>query len=193
MKKVGFFGGTFDPVHFGHINLALQLLELAGLDEVLFCPAARSPFKDQSPTVSAKDRMAMTQLAIQDIPVFKISALEIERPGPSYTIDTLRLLKKEDIDLYLLLSEDALESFHLWKEFEKIVKIARPLIGSRGNMRPNIAPSPVHDILEEGLITTRRFEISSTEIREKLKKGLYCGHLIPAKVLSYIKKNNLYS
>lgn len=197
MRKIGFFGGTFDPIHFGHINLAIELFEIHGLDEVIVCPAARSPFKkSQASIASMQHRMAMTQLAILDIPAFRLSCDELERPGISYTIDTLRVIKENlgaQDQLYILLSEDAVESFHLWKNFEEILRVARPLIGSRGGGKPHIPPSPVREKLLKGLTPTTQLEISSTEIRRRLKKGLYCGHLVPAKVLDYIGKMQLYS
>jgi len=195
MKKIGFFGGTFDPVHFGHINLALQLFESHGLDEVLFCPVARSPFKEEMPpAASPNDRAAMTQLAIEDIGFFRLSRIELERPGLSYTIDTLRALHSvyRNDRLYLLLSEDSLRCFHLWKECEEIVKLAQPLVGSRGQAEEKIPASPVSKALRKGLTPTSRLEISSTQIRERLKNGLYCDHLVPLKVLDYIEKHHLY-
>jgi nicotinate-nucleotide adenylyltransferase len=196
MKKIGFFGGTFDPIHFGHINLAIQLFEKHRLDEVLFCPAARSPFKeDRPPGASPGDRMAMAELAIADIGAFRICKIELERPGLSYTVDTLRALKERfdpAVHWYILLSGDTLAGFHRWKESEEIVRLATPIVGSRGGAQQKIPRSPVRDALRKGLTETDQFEVSSTQIRDRLKKKLYCGHLLPAKVLDYIEKNNLY-
>jgi nicotinate-nucleotide adenylyltransferase len=196
MKKVGFFGGTFDPIHFGHINLALQLMEIHQLDEIIICPATRSPFKGHlSPSASIRHRVAMAKLAIQDIAEFRLSSIEAEKPGISYTIDTLRVLSQqfdEKIKLYLLLSTDALASFHHWKDPEAIVALAAPLIGSRRDGLPQIPPSPVKKALQQGLTPTMQMEISSTQIRDRLKKGLYCGHLVNARVLNYIEKESLY-
>jgi len=196
MKKTGFFGGTFDPIHFGHINLAIQLAEIHALDEVLFCPAGRSPFKASRPPLAfAEDRIMMVKLAIQEIDAFRVSSIEIQRKGLSYTIDTLRALKesyKPQTQWYILLSEDSLSCFHLWKEPEEIIRMAWPLIGSRSSVRPEIPPSPVREALLEGLTETKQYEISSTDIRDRLKKGLYCGHLVPSKVLEYIAQRRLY-
>ena len=105
MKKIGFFGGSFDPIHFGHIRLAIDLMEEHKLGEVLFCPAYCSPFKlDNPPVANAEHRLNMLQLALKEVPQFKICTLEIERQGPSYTIDTLKKLKKQGVQLHLLLS-----------------------------------------------------------------------------------------
>lgn len=170
--KIGLFGGTFDPIHFGHINLAVQLFEAHGLNELLFCPAWRSPFKEAS-TASGEARKAMVQLAIEEIPHFKLLCFELDRPGVSYTIDTLRFLsaKHPGAELYLLLSQESFQEFPRWKEHAEILRLVKPLVGPRG----------------------AAFEISSTQVRERLKKGLYCGHLIPAKSLDYIHQHHLYS
>lgn len=168
MKKIGFFGGSFDPIHFGHISLAIHLLEKYSLEQILFCPAAVSPFKtDKPPRASDKHRIEMLKLAL-DLPQFKISTLEIDRGGTSFTIDTIRSLGKEN-ELHLLLSDEAAKNLEEWKEAEELKKLAPPLIGPR----------------------TR--EISSTNIRERLQKKLYCGHLVPLKALDYIQANELYS
>ena len=196
MKKIGFFGGTFDPIHFGHINLAIQLCEIHALDQVIFCPAGRSPFKaSQAPFASPQNRIAMVKAVIEEIDLFRLSAIEIQRPGLSYTVDTLRALKESygvESRWYILLSEDSLSSFHRWKEPEEIIRMAWPLIGSRSVSRSEIPPSPVREALLGGLTETAQFEISSTEIRDRLKKGLYCGHLVPSKVLEYIVQHSLY-
>lgn len=168
MKKVGFLGGSFDPIHFGHISLAIQALEENQLDEILFCPAFCSPFKrDKPPMASSEHRLAMLKLALE-IPQFKITTLELEREGPSYTIDTIRALQKNNMKMRLILSDETASQLSQWRETEALIRLAPPLIGHR----------------ERG--------ISSTEIRERLKKGLYCGHLMPAKALSYIQKQELY-
>ncbi len=168
MKKVGFFGGSFDPIHFGHISLAVYLLEKYNLDQILFCPAAVSPFKtDAPPYSSGKHRVEMLKLAL-DVPQFKISTLELDRGGTSFTIDTIRALSKE-YELNLLLSDEAADGLVHWKDTEALQKMAPPLIGPRSR------------------------EISSTEIRKRLLKKLYCGHLVPGKALDYIQANQLYS
>jgi len=200
MKKIGFFGGTFDPIHFGHINLALQLMEKHRLDEILFCIAARSPFKkDRSPVADADHRLSMTRIAIRPIPAFRVCTIELERSGVSYTVDTLAELRasydrrKERVQLYILLSDDVLNNFHLWKNPQEIVHMARPLVGLRTPCPGSIPSSPVKEALIKGITPTARLEISSTQVRNRLKKELYCGHLVPLKALDYIDKHRLYS
>jgi nicotinate-nucleotide adenylyltransferase len=202
-KKIGFFGGTFDPVHFGHLNLAIELMERHRLDQVLFCPANYSPHKsDDLPTMDRIHRYQMTMLAIEPIEKFQILDWEIQREGPSYTIDTLRYLieqnqhKEEKVHWHLILGEDSLINFFSWKEAEHLAKLAPPLIGSRNrhlNLGENEASAPLIKTLKKGLTQIPLIEISSTVIRERLKKHLFCGHLLPAKVLDYIQQNRLYS
>ncbi len=192
LKTIGIFGGSFDPIHFGHINLAVQLQENHNLDEVLFCPAFCSPFKTSSPPIaSPQHRLAMLKLALDEIPHFRISSIELDRGGPSFTIDTLRTLHSENIKLRLILSEDAIARFDQWKEAGDLVRLAPPLIGTRRES-PQIR-GPLSEVLKRGFTPTRIMEISSTDIRDRLQKKLYCGHLVPAKVLDYIKLHHLYS
>lgn len=190
-KTVGFFGGTFDPLHFGHISLALQLLEFHNLDEVLFCPAYCSPFKSSDPPIAAPmHRLEMVRLGIEGIPQFKTTSIEIDREGPSFTIDTLRLLKSDGVQLRLLLSEEAASRFDLWKEANELMRLAPPLIGERRSSPPS--PSIANEGLRRGITPTKILEISSTDIRERLRQKLYCGHLVPHRVLAYIDQHRLY-
>lgn len=188
-KQIGLYGGTFDPIHLGHINLAIEMYEKNNLDEVLFCPNNISPLKIKNPPLSsAFHRLNMTKLAISDIPYFSICEEEIKREGVSYTIDTLRALQKQYSDclIRLIVSEEAFLEFTKWKDYKEILEIAPPLVGMR-----NAGAKGVKKI-SKNFITTRHFDISSTDIRERLKKKLYCGHLVPLKVLDYIKENSLY-
>jgi len=163
---IGFFGGSFDPIHLGHIALALELLEKNNLNEVIFCPASCSPFKSSAPPrVSDEHRLAMLTLAL-DHPQFKLSSIEIDRGGASYTIDTIRTLNLPSIRL--ILSKETATHLSDWKESKALIELAPPLIGSH------------------------KLDISSTEIRDRLKKNLYCSHLLPASVLNYIHKHQLY-
>ncbi len=194
MKKIGFFGGSFDPPHFGHLNLAISLAEQHHLDSVLFCPVNQSPFKEHEPIASAEHRIAMTLLGIQGLPAFELCKLEIERGGISYTIDTLRALKKEykQDELYLLLSEEAIDSFGRWKEADEIICLAKPLIGTRGMASRQIPDTPLQATLLSGLTPTPFMEISSTKVRDRLKRKLPCLHLVPANILDYIRRHRLY-
>lgn len=168
-KKIGFFGGTFDPIHFGHLLLVEELAKKHHLDEVWFCPAYCSVFKtSKPPQASVKHRLAMLELALEGYPAFKICRAEIEKGTVCYTVDTLRLLSHPEIQFYLLLSDESFASLARWKEPEELARLAPPLVG-------------------------KRTLISSTKIRKRLKKGLTCKDLVPAKVLDYILAHRLYS
>lgn len=178
---IGFFGGTFDPIHFGHLNLALRLREKAGLKEVWFCPAYVSPFKTSVKSASPEDRYEMVKLAIEGIEGFKVLDTEIKKKAPSYTIDTLRELISETNETFrLIIGSDQEADFMKWKEAEALKILAPPLMGERaGSPSSSALPLPL-------------FDISATEIRERVKEGLYVGHQIPQAVQNYILKNKLY-
>ncbi len=199
LQKIGFFGGGFDPIHFGHLHLAIQMQEKYQLNTVLFCPAHCSPLKkDNPPKASTQDRLTMCQLATQDMPNTRVITAEIERKS-SYTIDTILELKAREeykgAQFFLILSDDALRSLAHWKEIYDLLALARPLIGRRLRKKEDILfemPKKLASLIEPGLTSTALIEISSTEIRERIKKGLYCGHLVPQKVLDYIQEHQVY-
>ena len=199
-EKIGFLGGTFDPLHLGHLNLAIQIQEQKGLTKILFCPAYCSPNKvDTPPEALVKDRLNMLHLGIEAIPTFELYDKELSRPSPSYTIDTIREYLqevKEEKELYLILAQNTLDALGKWKEVDQLLELASPLIGTRfGLKEEKMAPfSPSTRMkIEEGVCQMCAMDISSTDIRERLKNNLYCGHLLPAKVLDYIYSNGLYS
>ena len=198
-KQIGFLGGSFDPIHFGHINLAIQLKEIMQLEQVIFCPANISPFKTQSPPIaSSEKRLEMVSLAISEIKSFVTLDYEVKKEGASYTIDTIKYLYNklgDEVEIRMLLTEDTLAGLELWKDIEDILQIAPPIIGTRkgsplgfvDNLQPKFM-----DVIRKNIVDTAKLDISSTNIRERLKKKLYCGHLVPTKVLDYIYKNELY-
>lgn len=199
-KKIGLFGGTFDPIHFGHLNLAIELMEKRELEQVWFIPAQINPLKLQTPPVSFESRFAMVKCAIESLPRFCLKDLERHRPAPSFTIDTLRIFCSEEAQIncefYLILGEDSVPDFFHWHESEEIIKLVRLLIGSRyGNPRPqmdNFSLS-LKLAIEEGWTSTRCLDISATVIRNRLAQKLYCGHLVPWQVLRYIEENGIYT
>jgi nicotinate-nucleotide adenylyltransferase len=188
-KKVGILGGSFDPVHFGHINLALCLKESCMLDEVLFIPAGVSPFKESAPpVVSSEHRLKMLKLALAPIKEFRVIDWELNRQGPSYTIDTVRTLAEDSsLELHLLIGDDHRDSFHLWKDADELVRLAPLLIGTRGS-----SSEGKHQQLLGKKVLIPILDISSTLIRSRLSQKKYCGHLMPASVLDYIGHHHLY-
>ncbi|MBS0630037.1 MAG: nicotinate (nicotinamide) nucleotide adenylyltransferase [Verrucomicrobia bacterium] len=195
MKHWGFFGGTFDPIHFGHLNLAINLLEVHKLDHILFSPANFSPMKgDNLPTASSKDRLEMTKLALEGIPDFSLLDLELEREGPSYTIDTIKELLRHHsgVQFHLILGEDVLEGLPKWRHVEELLTLAPPYIGARPGAKLPKLPLPIAKWVDRGRSDIPNMEISSTELRKRLIQKKYCGHLIPTKVLDYIHAHRLY-
>lgn len=192
-RIVGFFGGTFDPIHFGHINLAIQLYEKHHLDEVLFCPAWRSPLKkDRKPVASPEQRLAMLQLALEEIPQFHAASHEVDLGRVSYTVDTLHDLlaqSRKAIAFRLILSEESAAHLDQWKDAQTLIELAPPLIGMRSL---SSLEGKWADGLRSFCTETKLFDISSTEIRHRLKRNLYCGHLVPHGVLKLIKMNGIY-
>lgn len=200
-KRIGFYGGSFDPVHFGHLNLAIELMEAHQLDEVLFCPARVSPHKLATLPTATEHRIKMLELAIEDIFQFRVITNESVRNGPSYTVDTLQQLidngleGSEPYQLFLMLGSDALSNLLRWHQVERIVAMVPILIGNRSekmDLAHLVAYSEIYQAILKGITPTRRIEISSTEIRDRIRNGLYCGHLLPAKVIDYIYQNRLY-
>lgn len=200
MKKIAFFGGTFDPIHFGHLNLTIEILEKAGLDEVWFSPAFISPLRENTPPIPAFHRVNMVKMGIENFPSFVCYDGEIVLSRPSYTIDTIALLKEKYPfhTFYLLLGEDSLLHFSLWKGAKELVQMIPLLIGCRKNINLLLNlealgfPEELNRAIQLGLIETKVMEISSTEIRNRIKKRLCCNHLVPTKVLDYIIQNQLY-
>lgn len=193
MKKIGLFGGTFNPIHLGHLNLAFELMEKGGLDEVWFIPTPSSPLRNEPNLVQASQRLKMVELATAGIPQFKVLDIELKRPLPVYTIDTVREIKElyPDKKFFLLLGKDTLSRFMEWREPEALIQEIPLLIGVRSTDLP-VFSEVFAKALENGTIATTQFEVSSTQIRERIKKGLYIGHLVPGKVLDFIYVNQLY-
>jgi len=194
LKKIGFFGGTFDPIHIGHLNLAVRIMELKGLDQVLFCPANVSPTKEATPPeAAANHRLNMLQLALEDVPNCDPYDGEILRPPPSFTIDTLHEIKGS---LHLIVAEDTAYGFGKWKDIDQLLEIAPPFVGVRHGFdtkKLNQLSETIKLKVEQGMCNIPAVDVSSSEIRGRLKKRLYCGHLVQGKVLDYIHQNTIYS
>lgn len=194
---IGFFGGTFDPVHHGHIALALAMVE-HGLKEVWFCPAKRNPFKQTDAPEEVEHRLNMLRLATERIPEFKVLDIEAKREGNSYTVDTLRTLVREQKnsshpeEIRLILGGDLLKGFMDWKDAREILELAKPIVGGRCS-KENYDSIPKELKDQNIFIDIPILEISSTQIRQRIKQNLYIEHLVPPKVVDYIKSHGLYS
>jgi nicotinate-nucleotide adenylyltransferase len=196
---IGLFGGSFDPIHFGHLNLGVELKEKCDLKEVWFIPTYASPLKEK-PQIEGVRREEMIRLALKGIDGFKVVDHEVRNENSSYTIDTVTAL----IQLFpsqkftLILGEDAALQLPSWKEPEKLIQLLPLLVGARSRVKlkekienKHFSPS-LEAAIVAGIHETNLFDISGTEIRKRLKNKLYCGHLVPAKVLDYIYENQLY-
>lgn len=184
MTRVGVFGGTFDPVHVGHLAIGLAALQSARLDRIVFVPARRSPLKDVPPAASAADRLAMLEAATKDEPRFSVSRVELEREGPSYTVDTLDALSAEG-ELFLILGSDALAELSRWRSPERIRSLATILVARRPG-----APEP-----DAGVATAFDapcLDISSRELRARAARGLSLRYLVPDEVWRHIERRALY-
>lgn len=197
---IGLLGGSFNPVHIGHLNLAIEMQERHQLHEVWFSPATISPFKQHEKSVEPKHRLAMLQLAIADIPGFKIIDYELTRPGPSYTIDTIEFLLNEmnkqpvPRQLHLIIGDDMLEGLPNWHRIDDIIRLVPLLVGCRLSKYEleKIENPLLQKAVDRGMTETRRMEISSTDVRNRLSAGLCCRSLVTEKVLDYINKHHLY-
>lgn len=197
-KRIGLFGGTFNPIHFGHLNLAVEMFEKHELSSVYFFPAHLNPLKINHEQVLARHRLKMLELALEDNPNFFILQNELMRPPPSFTIDTIEeLLQTEESSTacyYLIIGEDSLASFPKWHRAEEIVRLTPLLIGARSGSISCLCDNPeIERAIAKGITLTKIIDISSSEVRERIKQQKYCSHLVPSKVLDYIYANRLYS
>ncbi len=191
-RKIGILGGTFDPIHIGHLVLAEQVKEKLKLNQVIFIPCFSPPHKRGRKLSPAKDRFQMTRLALEDNPSFSVSDIELKRRGLSYTIDTLRQLKNlyPDSDIYFLTGSDVLNEIYTWKDPEKIYKLVKVVIAKRPGF--DEFDSENHFAKRSLIVRITGVDVSSSQIREKVKKGQSIKYLVPFKVEEYIKKRKLY-
>ena len=193
--RVGIFGGSFNPPHIAHLAVAEVCAEAAGLDRVLWIPAATPPHKRDDPALASPEhRLAMVRLATAGNPLFDVSDIEIARAGVSYTIDTLRALRAErpTDELRLILGSDSLDAFLSWKAPEDILAIAPLVVYGRPGSVPGAelqSPFSERALLVEG----PPLDLSSTLIRSRLMAGRTVRYLVPDSVQDYIKTNGLYS
>lgn len=191
-RKIGILGGTFDPIHLGHLVLAEQVKEKLRLDQVIFIPSSSPPHKTKQKLSPAKDRYQMTKLALKDTPKFTVSDVELKRRGLSYTIDTLRELKKSypDREMFFLTGSDVLNEVQTWKDPEEIYKLVQVVIA----IRPGFDSfDPENYFAKKSIIVPIiGVDLSSTQIRERVKKGQSIRYLVLPKVEEYIKKKKLY-
>lgn len=190
MSRVGIFGGTFDPIHNGHLITAQSVKEIRELEKIIFIPAYISPHKQHAKASNAKHRLNMLKLAMDEIPFFECSDFEIKQHTISYTIDTLREFKKHYDEIDLIIGYDNIFQFHTWKDPDEIFKLANVVVLKRKSSHPI---DYVDKYVESAhFVETRGIEISATDIRNRVHAGLPIYYLVPEKVLEYIIENKLY-
>jgi nicotinate-nucleotide adenylyltransferase len=190
MKRIGLFGGTFDPPHKGHISIAEQAMRQLGLECVYFIPAYIPPHKQQHSSTTARHRMNMMKAAVRGRKIFKVSSIELQRRGISYTVDTLKAFKKRfpRNEIVLILGADNLLQFHLWKSPKTILELASLAVYKRKGFHRALTTTSLSYIVLKGPL----LRLSSTEIRTRIAKGLSIQALVPKSIVYYIKQHSLY-
>lgn len=187
--RVGLFGGSFDPIHHGHLLVAQAVLETLPLDELRFVPAREQPFKAGSHAVAAEARARMVALAIDGEPRFRLERVELDRPGPSYTVDTLRLLRSREpgSEFILLVGADAARDLPAWREADALPGLSELVIFARpGATLPGL-PWP------HRVVTVPAVDISATEVRRRVRQGRPVRYWVPDPVAEFIRVERLYS
>ena len=191
-KKTGLLGGSFDPIHSGHLIIAYDALEALGLDEVFFIPAAHAPMKDNSPAATMEQRKEMVQNAIQTEPAFHLLDYELQNPeATSFTIDTVRHINENypDREFIWILGMDQFEKLPNWKDIEELCELVEFAVLARKGT-PFIPPK-IRNIVFH-VVSGHPIAISSTEIRDRCRKELIVHPFLPSEVDKYISENHLY-
>ncbi len=199
--RIGIFGGSFDPIHIGHLLLAELCCESLQLDQVRFLVANVSPFKTDKQPASNKDRIEMVMLAIGGNPKFEIDTREIDRGGVSYTIDSVRSLSAElpGSELFLLIGADAIVDIGKWREPVELFRLVTPSVISRGGvgeppwdvLKPYVDPTQMVEILKSK-VSGPQIEISSNDLRERCRRGKSIRYQVPSSVEMFIRERELY-
>lgn len=186
-KRIGILGGTFDPPHLGHLLIASEVLHALQLTEIWFIPNQIPPHKQSEHFTDSEHRLNMLRLAVKDQEQFMVNTIELEREGPSYTYDTLRLLRKEfpEHTFYFIIGADMIEYLPKWHLIDEIVKIVH-FVGVKRTGFQTDTPYPVIEV------EIPQFEVSSTMLRERLSAHGNTDYLLPEQVKRYIEENHLY-
>lgn len=188
--KVGLYFGSFNPVHIGHLIIANHIQQYSDLDQVWFVVSPQNPFKEKSTLVNDHERLHMINLAIEDYPNLRASNVEFSLPKPSYTIDTLMVLKEKfpNYEFSLIMGMDNLKNFHKWKNHEQILKQCSVLVYPR----PGFDAGRWENHEKFSFIEAPLMEISATFIRSALKEGKYVRPMLPEKVWEYLEGSSIY-
>ncbi|CAB4244108.1 putative nicotinate-nucleotide adenylyltransferase [Methylacidimicrobium sp. AP8] len=189
LLRLGLFGGSFDPIHHGHLVSSWDALEQMRLDRIIFIPCALSPHKSEPPVASGEERLAMIRQAIRGWPSFSTSDCELARGGPSYSVDTAEEMRRRfpSAELFWIIGSDQAKSLPSWRDYPRLCKLLTFLVVPR--------PGNIEIALKNGMAllpSPHIVDISSTEIRERAQHGLPIGHLVPRPVAAHIVKRHLY-
>lgn len=184
MKKIAIYGGTFDPIHHGHLIVAREARERIGTEEVIFIPARVSPLRKTAPIARDEIRLLMIQAAIENEPGFAVDDCELRRPPPSYTIDTIEQIRqrKSDATIYCLIGEDNVDKLTKWRRIADLEKMVRFVVLDRSGQRPHHAYPVIR----------RKIDISATEIRKRVATGRSIRYFVPPAVEEIIRREKLY-
>ena len=193
-RRIAVMGGTFNPIHYAHLISAEQVRAGLGYDKILFIPSARPPHKvADADIIEPEHRYQMVLLAITENPHFEVSRIELERAGPSYTIETLKALKElygETTELAWIIGADSLIEYRIWKDFDEVLERCVMIATTRPNYDLNRVPLEIRKRVTAFPITG--VDISATVIRERVRKGLSIQYLVPEAVQAYIQQHQLY-
>jgi nicotinate-nucleotide adenylyltransferase len=197
--KTGILGGTFEPIHNGHLAIAEEARTYLNLTEIIFLPAGQPWMKSDRAILTANHRLEMIRLALEGRPYFKLSTMEVEQEGPAYSVDTIAKLKAQSVgasDFYFIVGWDNLARITLWKNPLKLIKLCFLVAVPRpGYDRPDInkLETEISGISKKTIFMEKpRIDISATDIRNRVAQGLSISGLVPKKVAGYIKENGLY-
>ena len=198
--KIGVLGGTFDPIHIGHLKVAEEVTASLSLGEVIFMPAGQPWLKGDNPISPAKHRLEMLRLALAGKSYFKLSTMEIERPGPTYTVDTMAELSRQlgsRHELFFILGWDNLTRLPRWHEPSRLIKLCRLVAVPRVDFPPpdlTALDGAIPGLSERVILLEEpRIDVNASEIRQRVREGLSIAHLVPEVVERYIKEQRLYA
>lgn len=200
MRRIGVYGGTFDPIHIGHLVAASEVQHVLRLDQVLFMPAGEPPHKMNNGMTAARHRKRMVELAIADNPGFALSTIDLDRPGPHYTADSFAILRQTepDAELWFIMGEDTLLDVPNWAHPERIVEYARLAVVTRPGWKVDITDLAMLDTAIPGIVRCCDFipipmlDIASRQLRDRLRTGAPSRYQLRPEVWEYIEANDLY-